>query len=259
MFIFELEFDAMKRYFIKLAYNGTNYHGWQIQDNADTVQAEVNEKLSLLLGEKINVVGCGRTDAGVHARTFYAHFDIARLNCNPDELSYKLDRFLPTDIVVYNIFKVKPDFHSRFSAVSRTYRYYISRTKDPFCDKQCYYFHGTLDIEAMKAASHYLFEFEDFTSFSKLHTQTATNNCVISEAIWEEKNGKMIFTITADRFLRNMVRAIVGTLLEIGKGKLKVEDMKNIIEARDRSKAGFSVPAQGLFLEKVKYPFNVEV
>lgn len=248
----------MKRYFIRLAYNGTNYHGWQVQDNAHTVQAEINEKLSLLLGEVVNVVGCGRTDAGVHAREFFAHFEAGQLKISPDELSYKLDRFLPGDVVVYNIFKVNADSHSRFSAISRTYRYFISRTKDPFCDKQCYYFHGPLDLESMEKACQYLFEFEDFTSFSKLHTQTTTNLCKISEAFWEEKNGKLIFTITADRFLRNMVRAVVGTLLEIGKGKLKTEDMKNIIEAKDRSKAGFSVPAQGLFLEKVSYPFNVE-
>lgn len=243
----------MKRYFIKLAYNGTNYHGWQIQNNAHTVQAEINEKLSLLLGEKINIVGCGRTDTGVHTREFFAHFEVEQLKGKPKELSYKLDRFLPSNIVVYDIFKVKPDMHARFSALSRTYRYYISREKDPFCNNQCYCFNGLLDYESMKQASKYLFEFEDFTSFSKLHTQTATNLCRISEANWQEQNKKLIFTITADRFLRNMVRAIVGTLLEVGKGKLYPEEVKQIIESKDRSHAGFSVPAQGLFLEEVKY------
>lgn len=246
----------MKRYFIKLAYNGTNYHGWQIQENAHTVQAEINEKLTLLLGEEINVVGCGRTDTGVHAREFYAHFDVTELKTEEADLCYKLDKFLPSDITVYQIFGVKNDFHSRFDAKSRTYQYYISRRKNPFLTDQSYHFSGPLDYANMEGACKYLFEYEDFTSFSKLHTQTTTNNCKIIAAHWKEVEGTVIFTITADRFLRNMVRVIVGTILEIGKGKLEVEDMKKIIEAKDRSKAGFSVPAHGLFLEKVEYEFD---
>lgn len=246
----------MERYFIKLAYNGTNYHGWQIQENAHTVQAEINEKLSLLVGKVINVVGCGRTDTGVHAGEFYAHFEIGEMKWKLDQLAFKLDRFLPSDIVVQKLFRVKPDVHSRFSAIDRTYKYYITRKKDPFKLNQSYFFHGALDVEAMKASCRYLFEYTDFSSFSKLHTQTATNLCKIKVAKWDSFNDKLVFTITADRFLRNMVRAIVGTMMEIGKGKISAEDMKQIIVAKDRSKAGFSVPAEGLFLEKVRYDFN---
>lgn len=245
----------MERYFIKLAYNGTNYHGWQIQDNAHTVQAEINEKLSLILGKEINVVGCGRTDTGVHAREFYAHFEMEKFKPKLNELTNKLDRFLPNDIVIQKVFKVAPDLHSRFSALDRTYKYYITKVKDPFSSNQSYFYRGPLDIEAMKASCQYLFEFTDFTSFSKLHTQTNTNLCTIKKAEWKVNGDKLVFIITADRFLRNMVRAIVGTMMEIGKGKISENEMKRIIEAKDRSKAGYSVPAEGLFLEKVNYHF----
>lgn len=245
----------MERYFIKLAYNGARYHGWQIQDNAHTVQAEINEKLSLLLGLDINVVGCGRTDTGVHAREFYAHFDIVNLKFETKDLQYKLDKFLPPDIVIHDIIKVDPDSHSRFSASSRTYKYYLARKKDPFSRGFAYHYSGELDFNKMQNACPTLLEYTDFTSFSKLHTQAATNDCKITEARWERINERLIFTITADRFLRNMVRAIVGTMLEIGTGKLEVGDMKRIIEAKNRVAAGFSAPAHGLFLEKVKYDF----
>ena len=245
----------MNRYFIKLAYNGANYHGWQVQDNAQTVQQELNEKISLLLKEEINLIGCGRTDTGVHAKEFYAHFDILRELDDLKELAFRLNGFLPDDIVIFEIFEVPADFHARFDAKSRTYKYYISKQKDPFGVGQSYYYHAHLDIQKMNEACAFLFDYEDFTSFSKLHTQTKTNNCNILEAKWEEVNEQLIFTITADRFLRNMVRAIVGTLLEIGSGKLKVEDFKRIIESKDRTEAGFSVPADGLFLEHVEYDF----
>ena len=246
----------MSRYFIKLSYNGTNYHGWQLQQNAHSVQAELNDKLSTLLGENINVLGCGRTDAGVHAREFYAHFDVKHLPFTEKDLAYKLNRFLPEDIAIHRIVAVDNELHARFDAVSRTYKYFIARKKSPFNSLFNYFFDGPLDIEAMRDASGVLLQYEDFTSFSKLHTQTATNNCKITTANWELINNELVFTITADRFLRNMVRAIVGTLLEIGKGKLKPEDMQRIIEARDRSQAGFSVPAKGLFLERVEYPYG---
>lgn len=242
----------MKRYFIKLAYHGGNYHGWQIQDNAHTVQAEINEKLSLLLAEQINVVGCGRTDTGVHAREFYAHFETGN-TFDPDDVIYKLNGFLPADIVIYDLYEVQSDMHARFNAKSRTYCYYISTIKNPFGAGQQYEFRGRLDINLMNKAAHYLLQYTDFTSFSKLHTQTQTNLCHISEAGWERSGSRLVFTITADRFLRNMVRAIVGTLLEIGKGKLDAATMKTIIESKDRAQAGFSVPAKGLFLEKVVY------
>ncbi len=248
--IFEPE---MNRYFIKIAYNGRNYHGWQIQENARTVQAEINDKLSTLVGKSINVVGCGRTDTGVHARNFFAHFDVASLGMDENQLSYKLDHFLPRDIVVLDLFKVSPDTHARFSALSRTYKYYITRKKDPFAAEFSYYYHGLLDLDGMQSACKYLLLQDDFTSFSKLHTQTHTNICNVLKAKWKEDGSKLIFTITADRFLRNMVRAIVGTLLEIGKGKLRPEDMERIIASGDRTQAGFSVPAEGLVLEEVKY------
>jgi len=243
----------MQRYFIKLAYNGSNYHGWQMQNNAHSVQAEITEKLSLLLKEKVSIVGCGRTDTGVHAREFFAHFEASEFQLSDKDLTYKLNNFLPADIVIYNIYKVPNDFHSRFSAISRTYKYYISLVKNPFGEKTSYYFNGELDIDAMNKASLYLVDHKDFTSFSKLHTQTATNNCDINFAQFYRVNNELVFTITADRFLRNMVRAIVGTLVEIGKGKITAEEMNSIIKAKDRRRAGFSVPAHGLFLEKVEY------
>jgi len=204
----------------------------------------------------MNVVGCGRTDTGVHAREFFAHFEVNELNLDMVDLRYKLDRFLPMDIAIHDVFAVAPDNHARFRAFSRTYRYYINHVKDPFREGLSYYYHGSLDIDKMNEATIYLLDYKDFTSFSKLHTQTNTNNCKVTEAIWEESSDGLIFTIKADRFLRNMVRAVVGTLLEIGKGKLEPEDMKSIIEARDRSRAGFSVPAEGLFLENVEYNFE---
>jgi tRNA pseudouridine38-40 synthase len=245
----------MNRYFIQLAFNGKNYHGWQMQDNAHTVQAEINNKLSLLLNEKINVIGCGRTDTGVHAKEYFAHFEMQKPLDGLNELVKKLNNFLPPDVVIYKVFEVKPYMHARFSAVSRTYRYYISRIKNPFLQELSYFYHAPLNISAMKQASNLLLDYTDFTSFSKLHSKTNNNNCKILFCNWEEAEGMLVFTITADRFLRNMVRAIVGTLLEIGKGKLEPADLKTIIEAKNRSAAGFSVPAEGLFLEKVLYPF----
>ncbi len=249
----------MSRYFLKLAYRGTAYHGWQIQENAHSVQAEMNEKISVLCVEDVNVVGCGRTDAGVHAREFYLHFDLGKeLPFSGKDFVFKLNRFLPEDIAVYGAWKVPPQAHARFDAVSRTYRYYISLQKDPFARELTLSYTGSLDVKAMHQAASYLMDYEDFTSFSKLHTQTATNRCRISEAGWKQTGNQLVFTITADRFLRNMVRAIVGTLLEIGKGKLKPEAIKTIIEAKDRAKAGFSAPAQGLFLEEVRYLGEME-
>jgi tRNA pseudouridine38-40 synthase len=248
----------MSRYFLKLTYRGTAFHGWQIQENAHTVQAEMNEKISTLCEETVNVTGCGRTDTGVHARNFFLHFDLHQpLAFTPQDFVFRLNRFLPEDIAVLGVWEVPPETHARFDAISRTYRYYISRQKDPFVQDTAMAFMGRLDVVAMQQAAGYLLEYDDFTSFSKLHTQTTTNFCRLAEAQWEQTENQLIFTITSDRFLRNMVRAIVGTLLEVGKGKLKPEEMKSIIEAKDRSKAGFSAPAQGLFLEEVRYPFEL--
>lgn len=249
----------MVRYFLKLAYRGTAYHGWQVQGNAYTVQEELNEKISLLIGEQVNLVGCGRTDTGVHAREFYAHFGVEKpLPFREKDFILKLNGFLSKDIVAFRLIPVPEDYHARFSAVSRTYKYYISQEKDPFARDFCLEYTAPLNIDAIQQATAFLLQFKDFTSFSKLHTQTRTNDCHITQAVWEIVNNQLIFTITADRFLRNMIRAVVGTLLEVGKERLKPDDMENIIRARNRAKAGYSVPARGLFLEKVEYPFNLD-
>ncbi len=246
----------MNRYFLHLAYNGTDYHGWQVQNNALTVQQKINESLSVLLGEDINVVGCGRTDTGVHASDFYAHFDTSKSFDaeTGKQLVFKLNKYLPDSIVILNFLLVHAEVNARFDAISRTYKYYVIRRKDPFFDNYSWYVYGDLDVERMNRAATEMMEYTDFTSFSKLHSQTKTNNCKIMEAYWQEEGHKLIFTIKADRFLRNMVRAIVGTLMDVGKGKITVEEFKQIIERKNRSDAGYSVPAKGLFLEKVDYP-----
>lgn len=243
----------MFRYFIKLAYDGSDFHGWQMQDNAHSVQAELTEKLMLMLKEDLHIVGCGRTDTGVHARMFYAHFDINSEIEGIRDFIYKLNSFLPRSIAIYDLYLVDNEMHTRFSAKSRTYKYYISTQKNPFKENFSYQFLPKLNVENMNRAAELLLDYTDFTSFSKLHTQTATNNCDISHAKWEETDDMLVFTITADRFLRNMVRAIVGTLIEVGKGKMKVEDFKKVIESKDRGEAGFSAPAKGLFLHDVGY------
>jgi len=243
----------MFRYFIKLAYDGSDFHGWQMQDNAHSVQAELTEKLVLMLKEDFHIVGCGRTDTGVHAREFYAHFDINSEIEGIRDFIYKLNSFLPRSIAIYDLYLVDNEMHTRFSAKSRTYKYYISTQKNPFKENFSYQFLPKLDVKNMNKAAEMLLEYTDFTSFSKLHTQTATNNCDISHAKWEETDEMLVFTITADRFLRNMVRAIVGTLIEVGKGKMKVEDFRKVIESKDRREAGFSAPAKGLFLHDIIY------
>ncbi len=243
------------RYFIQLSYDGSAYHGWQVQDNSSSVQELIEQGLKFKAGLNNRVTGCGRTDAGVHARQFFAHFDLLK---RLDEIELKdlcgaLNHFLPKDIAIQKIFMVRPDAHCRFDAKSRTYKYYISRVKDPFIRNNSWYYSAPLDIDRMVEASKILFDYEDFTSFSKLHTDVKTNNCKISQADWTEARGQLIFTITADRFLRNMVRAIVGTLLNVGKGKLTLESFRKVIESKDRANAGFSVPARGLFLDGVGY------
>ena len=247
------------RYFIKLAFNGKNYHGWQMQDNALTIQSVINDTLSKLLNEEINVTGCGRTDTGAHAKEFYAHFDINKfLNKNDrDNIVFKLNNFLDDSIVIFNIIPVKPNAHARFDAISRTYQYFITRQKDPFDNDFSYYVYGDINIDLMNEGAKILYEYEDFTSFSKLHTDVKTNNCTILYAKWAANEYKLIFTITADRFLRNMVRAIVGTLLDIGKKKITLEEFRKIIESKNRSDAGYSVPAKGLFLTKIKYSDDI--
>lgn len=247
------------RYFIHLAYNGADYHGWQVQDNAHTVQESINKALSTLLSTEINVLGCGRTDTGVHASDFYAHFDLEKPLSEKERAAivFKLNRFLPVSIVIFDLLAVKPDSNTRFDALSRSYTYHVSRRKDPFFDDFSYFVYGDLDVELMNKAAIEMMTFTDFTSFSKLHTQTKTNNCRISEAKWEEDGHKLVFTITADRFLRNMVRSIVGTLLDVGRRKISIAEFTTIIKNKDRCEAGYSVPSKALFLERVEYPDDI--
>ncbi|KRO70378.1 MAG: pseudouridine synthase [Cryomorphaceae bacterium BACL11 MAG-121128-bin16] len=243
------------RFFIELSYKGTNYHGWQEQPNANTVQAEINRALSTILNTNIEVIGAGRTDTGVHANQMFAHFD-CDIDFDIQNLMFKLNSFLASDIAIKDIFKVKEDANCRFDALSRTYQYHIIQKKDPF-NKTAYFLQNDLDIKAMNEACKYIIGKQDFTSFSKVNTQTFTNNCDVMFAKWELVNNKIIFTIKADRFLRNMVRAIVGTLLDVGFGKIIAADVAKIIAAKDRSKSGVSVPAHALFLTEVKYPNKI--
>jgi len=245
----------MSRFFIYLAYNGTNYCGWQVQPNGTAVQGVIEKALFTLLRAETPIVGAGRTDAGVHARQMVAHFD-ADVE-NTAKLVDRLNRILPKDIVVYDIVPVSDDAHARFDASARLYRYYITTQKDPFMYPYKYKIHGNIDINKMNRCAEILFEYEDFTSFSKLHTDVKTNNCTIQEAKWVQDNNDYTFTIKANRFLRNMVRAIVGTLLEAGWGKLDETGFRRIIEAKDRSAAGHSVPGNALFLESVEYPESI--
>ena len=243
------------RFFIELSYKGTNYHGWQVQPNANTVQAEINKALSLILNAKIEVSGAGRTDAGVHAKQMFAHFDY------DSEFDFhttiiKLNSFLANDIAVRSFFKVKDEVSSRFDALSRIYHYNIVQQKSPF-KTTAYFVRKPLDVKQMNLASQYLLGKQDFTSFSKANTQTFTNNCNVMLASWQWQDGELVFTIKADRFLRNMVRAIVGTLLEVGIGKIKAVQVKEIIDQNDRCMAGTSVPANALFLSEIEYPKDI--
>lgn len=247
----------MTRYFIQLAYRGTRYHGWQIQPNAITVQEELNKALSLLAGEPVNVVGAGRTDTGVHASFFMAHFDLLKKLENPQQFGYKLNAFLADDIRIDRLFEVRPEAHARFSALSRTYHYYITRRKELFNHEFTHFITFKPDIALMNEAANMLFEYTDFTSFSKMHTDVKTNNCKIIKACWYETDGLLVFEIKADRFLRNMVRAIVGTLLEVGKGKLTLPQFREVIELQNRGRAGMSVNAKGLFLSDIEYPDEI--
>lgn len=241
------------RFFITLSFDGTNYHGWQIQPNSDSVQQRLQEALSTLLRQPIEVVGAGRTDTGVHARMMVAHFDWEE-PIDGKQLAYKLNKFLPQDIAVQEVRLVDEEKHARFSATSRTYHYFIHMRKDPFQQAYSWQVPFKLDFEKMNEAAKVLLEYKDFTSFSKVNTDTKTNLCDVKEAFWEEiAPDRWRFTITANRFLRNMVRAIVGTLVEVGRGRLRLEDVRRIIEAKDRCSAGESVPAKGLFLVDIKY------
>ena len=242
------------RYFIEFAYNGKNYHGWQYQPHSISVQETLNKALSTLLRKEIDATGAGRTDTGVHAKQMYAHFDTEDA-LDGDNLTQKLNSFLPKDIVIYRLIPLHDDAHARFDAASRTYEYHIHTYKDAFINEGSWYHFHPLDVDAMSEAAKVLFEYKDFKCFSKTHTDVRTYNCDIKEAFWKQEGSHLVFTITADRFLRNMVRAIVGTLVNVGLGKITVNDFRNVIESRDRNQAGFSVPAHGLYLTKVIYPY----
>jgi len=242
------------RYFIKFSYKGTNYHGWQYQPNATSVQETLTKALSVVLNSELEIMGAGRTDTGVHAKEMFGHFDFEKKIEIPT-LIHKLNSFLPKDIAVSDIIPVKAEAHARFDATKRTYEYHVNTTKNVFLEELSWYYHQKLDLDLMNEAGKILLKHRDFQCFSKVHTDVNTFNCKISEAYWKEENNQLVFTISADRFLRNMVRAIVGTLVYVGLGKITLEDFNAIIESKDRGKAGFSVPAHGLYLTGIKYDY----
>ncbi|MGV6845577.1 MAG: tRNA pseudouridine(38-40) synthase TruA [Lutibacter sp.] len=244
------------RYFIKLAYKGTNYHGWQYQPNAITVQELINKALSTVLKERIEILGAGRTDAGVHASEFYAHFDI-NIDFDKKIILYKANSILPDDIVLYNIFKVKPDLHARFDALKRSYEYRIFLGRNPFLNETTWQLNNRkFNVDLMNNAAKILFNYTNFKSFSRSNTDVKTYNCKIHQAEWRLNNLNLVFYISADRFLRNMVRAVVGTLLDVGLEKISISEFEKIIQKENRNLAGASAPARGLFLTKITYPKN---
>jgi tRNA pseudouridine38-40 synthase len=247
----------MSRYFMELAYNGTRYHGWQRQPNGQSVQEVLENALSTIMRTSVSVTGAGRTDAGVHAAYMVAHFDLSEPHNEPMALANHLSRFLPSDIVVYSVVPVDDDTHSRYSAVARRYEYHVTLNKNPFTEGLATRLNYSPDFQMMNRVAILLCDYQDFTSFSKLHTDVKTNNCAVSTAYWEKRGSRYVFTIEADRFLRNMVRAIVGTLLEVGRGKIDEDKFVRIIESRNRGEAGISVSASGLYLTDVKYPENL--
>lgn len=242
------------RYFLHLAYNGASFCGWQLQPNAPTVQENIETALRHLLKEKIDITGCGRTDTGVHAFDYYAHFDFREMSLEElSQLKLKLNRYFNHEINILGIYKMKEDAHARFDAISRTYKYYVAIEKQPFKNDISYYFHRPLNLKEMNKACERLITYTDFTSFSKSHTQVNNYNCNVALAYWEKEGDQLVFTIQANRFLRNMVRAIVGTLLEVGLGKIDVDGFCKVIESKSRCDAGISVPAKALFLYNVEY------
>ncbi len=244
----------MHRYFIQMAYDGTSYCGWQVQPGETTIQQVLEHSLSTQLRQEIQVTGAGRTDTGVHASYFVAHFDtFAALETSVEQFIFRLNRFLPPDIVVYRIAEVPADMHARFSATHRTYHYHISTVKPLYTRAYSHHLYGSLDMEEISQCCRIIRESIDFTSFSKLHTDVKNNDCHIMQADWKQVDNGHLFEIKANRFLRNMVRSLVGTLIDVGQGKLDADRFREIVEARDRSKAGQSVPAKGLFLVDIGY------
>lgn len=245
------------RYFIELSYNGKSYHGWQNQPNAISVQEVLEKALSMVLKEKIDIVGAGRTDTGVHAKQMFAHFDTST-KFFVEKLKHNLNSFLPKYIAIKDIFEVNNEAHARFDAISREYEYRISLYKNVFSFYNSYYIKKELDVEKMNEAAKILLDYKDFKSFSRSNTNVKTYHCNIMEAEWILQEDELVFTIKADRFLRNMVRAIVGTIINIGIGKIQVNDLHNIIVSKDRSRAGKSVPGYALYLTKIEYPITIK-
>ena len=244
------------RYFLHLAYNGSAFFGWQIQPDHPSVQETLENCLSLLLHEeRVAVTGCGRTDTGVHASSYYAHFDtekaFSRDECR--QLVHKLNNFLPKEIVIFDLFEVAPDLHARFDAESRTYQYHVCTRKDPFKLQFAYHCHRAIDVEKMNEAAALLLQNEDFTSFSKVHTQVNNFICHVTEAHWDRVDDELVFTVTANRFLRNMVRAVVGTLVEVGRHRMSLEQFRQAVLSHSRSRAGESMPAHALYLVEILY------
>ena len=257
--------DDLARYFVTLSYDGTRYHGWQIQPNRLSVQEELQRGLSLLLRQEVTVTGAGRTDAGVHARMMVAHFDCALSSLpvvwlqggalNVHQLAYKLNRLLPRDIAVERIERVPSDMHARFSACARTYHYYIHLFKSPFLSRYSCEMHFNLDFRLMNEAAQMLLDYDDFGAFCKSHADVKTTLCHVTKALWSESApGEWVFEITANRFLRNMVRAVVGTLVEVGRGRLSLDEFRGVVEGKRRTEAGESMPGHALFLERIDYP-----
>ena len=243
---------------MELAYDGTIYHGWQRQPNAISVQEVLEKSLSTLLKKETPIVGAGRTDTGVHAKQIMAHFDVDS-KVDEVQLRYKLNAILPPQISIAKVSLMKDDAHARFDATSRSYQYHIALEKDPFLIEKAYYLKRELDVSAMNEAAKLLLNYTNFKCFSKTKTDVKTYNCTITEAYWEVVNNQLVFTISANRFLRNMVRAIVGTLVEIGQHKITVADLDGIIKSEDRGRAGYSVPAHGLYLTSVAYPKHIYI
>ena len=247
----------MSRYLLAFSYDGGSFHGYQIQPNATTVQSLLQDKLSLLLGFKLEIVGSSRTDTGVHAHQQFAHFDLPVGKKVKENAVFRLNRMLPDSLVVKGIYKVSDDFHARFAALSRTYEYRISPIKNPFNSAFSYRFGVELDVEAMNQAAALFFKHTDYQCFSKVKTEVTTFECTIMQAFWAYRGDELIFTIQGNRFLRGMVRAVVGTLLELGQGRLTIAQLQEILDSKDRCKAGRAVPAHGLHLVEVEYPASI--
>jgi tRNA pseudouridine38-40 synthase len=245
------------RYFIELSYKGTNFHGWQMQGNAYTVQAEINRALAIVFRRNVSTYGCGRTDAGVHARQFFAQFDNPDAIEQPDNIVQKLNSILHKDICISRVLPVGDTASTRFDATARTYKYFISTYKNPFRQEFAWHIPYHLNVSRMNAACLHLLAATEFGAFMKAHSEAKTTTCYVSQAHFEVKRKEhlVIFTITANRFLRNMVRAIVGTLVNVGNGNMMPDNMADIIASQDRSRAGGSAPAEGLFLWQVRYPY----